>query len=667
MPWFWRRGYYPRRRRTWRRRPRGLFRRRLWRTKRRRRYPVRRKLPFLRLKQWQPRYINKLKVTVTVPLYATTKDRINHNSTLYLDEIAPHNVPSLGGFSINVFTLNTLYELFLQGRAWWSHSNNDKPLIRFTGTKILLYRAESSDYVFKYFNCYPMVVSMEAYNSTQPTFMTLSKNHLIMRCKKHNYIKKPYHKIKVHPPAQLTNKWFFQKDLANTPLLMTFATGMSLDRFYMSSNSQSTTTGFKGLNTNYLKYHNFTQQTTSGYHPMDSLYFWTVQQSTTKPNIDDIEFQNLIYLGNTQNMQPGTTIKDCNQSTDWTTKKNTYKSDWGHWGNPFIPFYFTGPWFMLYTKTHLSDMLDQMDNGSSKLSSLKSKAEKYHFKQWTEPLIFEYRYNPFGDTGPNNKIYLVSLDSLEPNWDPPQDEKQQNNDLPLWLGLWGFTDYMKLNKIEFDTKKLLVIQTSHVLPQHKYIVPIDQDFLNGNSPFRDRGQVTASDRLQWHPKGSFQLQSITNICQTGPGTIKLPTNVSAEAHMKLTFYFKLGGCAQPIKLIDKPSDQPDFPIPRTESGQCSLQSPETAIQNYFYSFDWRRHFLTKKAADRIEKDTLPEIITIPPTGIHSLNARPPIQETSQGSPETEEKEAETLLQLFNLLKSKQHNYRQRILQLMLSE
>lgn len=604
---------------------------------------------------------------MTVPLFATTNQRLNHNGTLYLDEIAPHNVPSLGGFTINVFTLNSLYNLFLQGRAWWSHSNNDKPLIRFTGTKIILYRPESSDYIFKYFNCYPMSVSMEAYNSTQPTFMQLSKNHLIMRCKKHNYIKKPYHKIKVHPPAQLTNKWFFQKDLANTPLLMTFCSAMSLDRYYMASNSQSTTTGFKGLNATYIKYHNFTQQTTSGYHPMNSLYFWAVQQSTTKPQIENIQVQNLIYLGNTQNMQPGTTIKDVSTSDTWDEKKQKYKSSWGYWGNPFIPFYLVGPWFILYTKTHLSDVLDQMNLPTTTISELNKLQEKYHFKQFTEPLIKDYRYNPFADSGPNNKIYLVDLNSQEDNWDPPQDKSQQNDNLPLWLGLWGFSDFQKLNKVDFDTKRLIVIQTSHIWPQDKYIIPIDMDFLNGNSPFRGRGEVTASDKLQWHPKGAFQLQSITSICQTGPGTIKLPPNVSAEAHAKLTFYFKLGGCAQPIKFIEKPSDQPDFPIPRTESGSCSLQSPETAIENYFYSFDWRRDFLTKAATDRIQKDSGSEILTLPPTGIHCLNARPPKETTQTGTEETEEKEAATLLRLFNLLKDKQHSYRQRILQLMLSE
>lgn len=613
---------------------------------------------------WQPKYINKLKVTTTLPLYLTTKDRINHNMSLYLDEITAHNVPSAGGFSINVFTLNNLYNLFLQGRAWWSHSNNETPLVRFTGAKITLYRSESSDFIFKYFTCYPMSVSLEAYNSTQPSFMQLSKNHYIMRCKKNNYLRKPTKKIKIRPPSQLTNKWYFQKDLADTPLLMTFASAMSLDRYYLPSTAPSTSTGFKGLNTKMILYHNFQQQTTHGYHIKDGIYLWSVQQTTPTPNtLQNIQAQNLIFLGNAQNAQTGQTIKDAAGTTvtEWSQMKTHYLSSWTYWGNPFIPPYLTGKFILLYTKTHPSDVLQKVPSKETTLASI----EGSPFKYWADELIIQYRYNAFQDSGPGNKIYLTDLHSQTPDWEPPASEKEQNNNLPLWLGLWGYSDFQKLNKVPFDTERLVVIQTTHVWPPDKYIVPIDDDFLAGNSPFRPN-QLIPSDKLYWHPKGSFQLQSLTTICQTGPGTIKLASNISAEAHMKLTFYFKLGGCAQPIKNIDKPSDQPDFPLPSTEHGSYSLQSPATGIENYFYSFDWRRHLLTKKATDRIQKDTDSEIPFIASAGLSSLNAAP-LQTAPEGTEETSEEEKETLLNFFNLLKHKQQRYRERILQLMALE
>lgn len=581
--------------------------------------------------------------------------------TLFEEQIAPHNVPSLGGFSINVFTLNNLYNLFLKGRAWWSHSNNESPLIRYTGATITLFRAESSDYIFKYYNCYPMEVSLEAYNSTQPTFMQLSKNHKIMRCKKHNIIRKPYTKIHVKPPAQLTNKWYFQKDLADTPLLMTFATAMSLDRFFISSTSQSSSIGFYGLNTKIIKFHDFIHPTTHGYRFQDQIYIWSVQQSTPKPDsLTNIELQNLIYLGYAGKMQPGKTIKDADPTSthSWTEKLDYYSQHWDHWGNPFIPYYFKGTGILLYTNEAPGATIIKMKakQANDKVSSLPQ------FKYFVEPLITEYRYNYFADTGPGNKTYLVDLNSIEPTWDPPPDEKLQNNNLPIWLSLWGFTDWYKLNKIPVDTERLIVLQTNNIWPPDKYIVPIDLDFLKGNSPYRGPNEVTASDKLNWHPKGCFQYQSITSIC-TGPGTIKLPQNVSAEAHMNITFYFKLGGCAQPIKNIDKPGDQPDFPIPRIDTGSNSLQSPETPIESFLYSFDWRRHFLTKRATQRIEESPITEISPITPTGFSLLNALPSKQKTPEGTAETTEKEKEALFQFLKLLREQQQTYRQRILQL----
>nr|UGV36479.1 MAG: ORF1 [TTV-like mini virus] len=667
MPWNWyRRGYYQRRRRLWRRRPRGFVRRRLWRRRNRRFYKrrVRRKLPFLRLKQWQPHYINKLKVTTTMPLYITTKDRIDHNSTLYLDVPAPHSVPSLGGFSINVFTLNNLYNLYLQGRAWWTRSNNEAPLIRYLGCTATIFRPESSDLIFKWHNCFPMTVSAEAYNATQPSIMLISKKHKTIRCKKHNFLKKPYTKVHIKPPAQLSNKWYFQKDLADTPLVMTFAAATSLDRYFIASNSQSTTIGFYGLDTSLITYHDFRQQTTLGYHPSQTLYLWSFQQGQTpKPTLETLEAQNLIFLGQSQKKQMGNTIKDAKQQTEdlttkWNDIKTRYSSSAEYWGNLFEPPYLTGKYDVLHTTDPLRTTL-------SKMTSPTTKANQLNLHYFVQPLIKEYRYNSFEDSGPNNEIYLANLHSLTPGWQRPTDEKETNDNLPLWLGLWGWGDFQKLNKIDVDTDRLFVLRTKHIHPPDPYVVPIDLDFINGNSPFRGKLEVTASDKLNWHPKGAFQIQSITAICSGGPATIKLPPNTSAEAHVKMKFYFKLGGCAQPIKNIAKPGDQPDFPLPNNQYESNSLQSPETAIENYLYSFDWRRDFITKSATERMEKYTEPEITVVAPTGLHACNALPaPESEPTERTPEETEEEKKTLLQFFRLLRLKQRQYRQQIIRLM---
>lgn len=662
-PWY---GYYNRRRaRRWG--ARRFVRRRLWRRRRRRRYRprVRRKLPFLKLKQWQPKYINKLKVITTVPLYLTTKDRIDHNLRLFEDEILPHNVPGGGGFSITTFTLNSLYDLYLQGRAWWTHSNNELPLIRYTGCTMTLYRAESSDYIFKYYNCYPMYASLEGYNSTQPSFMKLSKNHRIIRCKKHNYSKKPYTKLHIKPPAQLLNKWYFQKDLANLPLVMTFATAMSLDRYYQASNSQSTTIGFTGLNTNIIKFHDFQQQTTHGYRPQDGLYLWSYQQAESPPpTLNNVKIKNLIFLGNAQNMQTGQTIADAVKAfpnLDYQQKINKYLSSWTYWGNLFLPGYLKGALPLIKTTQAPATVLAMYTDLEQTTKDYKTQVKKNPFEHFVDPLLQQYRYNGIGDSGPTNKVYLTSLHYQQPNWDEPTDDTETNNNLPLWLALWGFADWQKLNKKAVDTDRLVVLYSKHIHPPDRYVVPIDPDFLNGKSPYRDN--TSAADKLYWHPKTSMQYQSINAICTGGPGTVKLPPNVSAEGHMTVKFYFKLGGCAQPIKQIDLPSDQPDFPLPNNELGPNSLQSPQTSIENFIYSFDWRRHFLTKAATQRISTDKELEMSSLTSTGFNSLNAPPPQQTTSTRETEDSQEKEETLQQLISHLRQLQQKYRHRILKL----
>nr|UGV36563.1 MAG: ORF1 [TTV-like mini virus] len=677
MPWFYRRPWYPRRRRLWRR-TRKAFRRRLWRNRTyKRRYRVRRKrkLPFLRLKQWQPIYIQKLKVKLTVPLYITTGQRIANNLRLYEDQITPHYVPGGGGFSITAFTLQSLYELFQKGQCWWTKSNNEMPLIRLTGTKITLYRAESSDYIFLYHRCYPMNANVETYNATQPSIMRLNPRHIIMRCKKHNDAKKPYKKIFVKPPAQLTNKWFFQKDIATTPLLLTMASGMSLDRYYLNSNAVSTTIGFSGLNTNVFKYHNWVTPTTHGYHPRDQLYLWSFQQNTeTNPpkpaELQNIKVQNLIYLGNPTKNSPGTTIYDSRQSydpeTNWPQLVDHYTTQSGYWGNIFIPFYLTKlSGIVLFSNIAPNDVLKKFSKGSETIGSKQTLTNTYYFNYFREPFIINYRYTPHADTGIDNNVFFTSNTEITQGYYPPRDTTLSRAQLPLWIACWGLIDWEKLSKGDkIDTQYFINIKTHFTNPETPTtILPLDDDFLNGNSPYRPPNNVTPSDALNWHPKTTFQYKTINAICSTGPGTIKLPHNISAEAHMDLTFYFKLGGCSQPIKNIESPSAQPDFPHPDNFFSSTSLQSPNTPITNYLYSFDWRRNYLTQKALERIQECEQPETSTFIPTGISGLNLLP-IQETTSEREETSEEKEKTLQLLLRHLQQQQQHYKQRIIRLM---
>lgn len=614
-----------------------------------------------------------MKITAIIPLYMTTNDRVANNLRLYEYEIAPQYVPSLGGMSITTFSLSALFQLFQQGRAWWTQSNNEMPLIRYTGCTMYFYRADSSDYIVNYHNCYPMTPSLQTYNSTQPTIMQLNNRHIIVTCKKNNNHRKPYKKIKIKPPAQLTSKWFFQKDLANIPLLMLMCSTMSLDRFYLHSTAISSTFGFTGLNTNFFKYHDWYQTTTAGYFPQSNTYLWSFQQSApyTPKKITEIKLKNLIFLGSTNTVSPGTTIGDTTTTdegtkTDVQKKIDKYIETPGLWGNIFISFYIKGPGQIIWSKQHPRFLLKESRYYNQ--SSLETTLQETDFFPQTVPLLINYRYNPLADEGTGNKIYLKDTNTHEDNWDPPPSQEMQNNNLPLWIGLWGYIDFFKSTKSSqtIDTKKVLVLQTKYITPKTDTIVPIDDDVLQGYSPYRKF--ISGSDIDNWHPKTTFQYQTINKFNVSGPGTIKLPPNVSAEAHVRVKFYFKLGGCAAPTKNIEDPEIQPKFPTPNNILQPNSLQSPETSIDNFLYSFDWRRGYITPQATKRISNIEEIKKTFIDSTGINLLN--PPTfkstESSSDGETTEEEAEKETLQQLIHKYQQQQRKYRRRILQLMQS-
>nr|UGV36711.1 MAG: ORF1 [TTV-like mini virus] len=653
MPWYWRRPYY--RRHTWRRRPRRIFRRKYWRRRRRRYRRVRRfkrKLPFLPLKQWQPTQIRKLKIMGIMPLYITTHERVSNNLELYIDSIAPHLVPGGGGFSVQQYTLNGFYELFQKGRCWWTQSTKSWPLIRYLGCKLDLYRSEKSDYIFSYHRCYPMRATIETYQSCQPTILQLQKNHKMIRCKTHNYNRKPYKRLKIKPPAQMENKWFFQKDIAGTPLLMTQCCASSFDRWFASSQATSTTIGFKSLNPETFQLHNFRRPPTTGYIPRSGVYLWAVDNG--EHEWKNIKFKDLIYLGNSNILQPGAKYETVN---NW---ENYFSSD-THWGNIF------------YIKYLLQEVRILVSNKSpSELKSIykdsPTKTVEGHFTLRDIPNVIDMRYNPLKDRGDQNEIFLVNIDNDNTPITIPTDPNLKTENLPLWIAMMGFIDFQKRQATvqKVDTNYMVVIHTKYIEPKNlSYIIPIDLDFFNQKSEYRD--DLTEYDRTNWHPKTIYQYRSCNEIVACGPGTVKLPKSISAEAHLRFVFYFKLGTCSGETKDIKNPEDQPKFPTPNNLLRTNSLQSPETPIETFLYNFDWRRDFLTKKAADRIQEYCLSEIPSIKSTGLRILQTETSPESSQTSDQEEEEKQKETLQLLIQQHQLRQRELKRRLLQLLTNQ
>nr|UGV34736.1 MAG: ORF1 [TTV-like mini virus] len=662
MP-YWRYRRYPqRRRRIWRRRFRRPFFNRFWRKRRHRyRHRVRRrlKLPYLTLRQYQPPHINKLKIKGTVPLFITTSETISRDYTMYSYNTVPHLQPNGGGYSIITFNLGAFWQMFQKVLCIWTQSNNELPLIRYTGCQIKLYNSEHADYITNYHNCFPMTPNLDTFNSTHPTIMQLNNRHKIIPCRKNRRNPKPYKKLKLKPPSQMTKKWYFQNELCDTPLLMLMTASMSLDRYYQSSNSISTTIGFKSLNTDIFQSHNFKTNQTSGYQPKPGFYMWAI--SNGDKAIEEEFVIDLIFLGQTELYTQGKPIRQTKTNgKTWVQTFNDYTTSKTHWGNPFDPTYLEEHLTILLTQKSPHELLIKYT--SSKEFNDQTKIGHGVFTEPTGNLIIDCRYNPLSDNG-NNHIFLEPINKQDNHpWSQPTDPKLEGRSYPVWLSTWGFLDYQKDRlKESMDLDYVFIITSDYIHPRLGFFLPIDEDFLNGRSPYgEDNTKPTITDQKHWQPKVRFQTRTINTIASCGPGTIKLSPQTSAEAHADFIFYFKLGGCAPKTKTIENPKEQPVYPTPNNFFQQPSLQNPEYPATSFIYNFDQRRHYFTKKATERLSE--IPSIKTTVSsiTGGNRLHQETQKETSSESESETE---TQTLLQQLKHQYRKQHRFKQRILQL----
>nr|UGV37617.1 MAG: ORF1 [TTV-like mini virus] len=641
MPFYTRRRW-PRRRYRWFRRWRA---RRPFRPRYRRRYWVRnysrkRKLYKITNKTWQPKVIRRTKIKGTYPVFMCTKHRINNNMIQYLDSIAPEHYYGGGGFSIMQFSLQALYEEFIKAKNWWTQTNCFLPIIRYLGCSFRFYRTEFYDYVVLIERCYPLSCTDEMYLSTQPSIMMLTKKCIFVPCKQNSKSRKPYKRVRVKPPSQMSTGWHFAQDLANMPLVVIKASVCSFDRYYTDSTAKSTTIGFITLNTATFKLHDWQDPPTSGYKPQENLWFYGALNGTPS-DPENTDVKELIYLGGTGPYEKGIPIKD--------TAINTYFSSPKLWGNIFHDDYTQGTSPVFVTNKSPTTIISEWD-------TLKTKTVKNSntFTLRTIPLWLPCRYNPFADKATNNKIWQVSIHSDHTQWKPIDNPLLQRNDLPLWLLVWGWQDWQKKNQqtSQPDINYLTVISSPYIscYPKQDYYVLLDDGFWEGHSTYIDT--ITDSDKKHWYPKNRFQIETLNTIANTGPGTVKLRENQAAEAHFTYHFNFKLGGCPAPMEKICDPSKQTKYPIPNNQQSTTSLQSPDNPIQTYLYDFDERRGLLTERASKRIKQDYASEKTVLPFTG--TATDLPILKTTSPEESSSEEEEEQQAEKKLLQLRRKQH-------------
>nr|ALN98251.1 ORF1 [Gorilla anellovirus] len=597
MPYYWQRNF--RWRRNWRRRLNPYTRRRLrlWRfrnpirqRRRHRRRVRKRKLKYLTLRQWQPKTIRNCKIKGLICLFQAGHERFSNNWGQYQASYVPEHWPGGGGWSLLVFSLGALYQEFQLLRNWWTTSNRGLPLVRYLGCSFKFYQSEHTDYVATYTTCYPMTDTKYMHANAQPSRMLMSYQKVIVPCKKTNPKRKGYIKKYIKPPKQMLNKWFFQKGMCNTGLVLLTTTACSLDQYYLSNNNISNNITLCSLNTTPFTHKAFQQDiTTKPFTPKPSFYLIGSKNGEQK-----LKYKDLIILGNTHDYTDGHTFSEVIGRTTgkFTSQDVTKYMKKENWGNPFYSEFLKESQRVWITNT------DPLKDFNRELTS-----EVQNITELSNPIVVKCRYNPNKDTGEGNIAYFLKNTKEENGWRAPTGEDLYIDGFPLWILLFGWADWQKKLAIQqqIDINYMLVVQTPFISPPLPYYVFLDNNFIDGLGPHGQ--QRTPSDSAHWYPKFLYQQSTVNAICISGPGSPKGEGVKSIQAKMEYTFRFKWGGCPAPMENITDPCQQSIFPVPDKINQRLQIQSPELCPTTNLYSWDERRQTITKTAAKRLKTDS----------------------------------------------------------------
>lgn len=570
------------------------------------------------------------------------RGRINNNFIISSESYVPTSEPGGGSFSILQITTRVLYDEYLAGRNWWTKGNAGLPLQRYILAKIKFYRSTTTDYIVTINRTPPFEVSLDSYLSTQPTRHLMNHNAFIVPKLGRGPNKKTYIKKKILPPALLQNKWYFQQDMYNIPMLMITVSATSLDQMFAPEDQISTNITLYSLNTNAIQRANWEQiPYNTKAVGTENIYLWS--HNGTNPN--NLTWKGATLLANTRIYTDGKELTDTQKPdklSEITDQKNMQ-----YWGNPFT-----------HTHQHKDNTIyyGKKPKDSDTLTSAANLLP-------LDSLYIECRYNPFKDKGRGNKVYLVSTDTGNPSFlSIPTNSKLLIENLPLWLILWGWGSWLEKSRPIAHLKEewQVVIQSPYVYPKLPCYVFVDKYF---RDPSEYKAEYTQTDLAHWHIKYEMQEEQLEVIAQTGPGAPKINQVKQIECHCNYNFLFKWGGNPAPMETITDPSEQEKFPTPNNQLQGLEVSSPNKPKEFYLYHFDEKRSTITKKAAKRLKSDLTTE------TFFTDCGAKDiPLQTQEESNESSEEEEIQTSQQTTDAIRlqllKQRFQYRQRLKQLL---
>nr|UHK06441.1 MAG: ORF1 [Torque teno midi virus] len=606
MPFWWqrrkrwwrgrRRPFYKRKYKYKRRRPRRrIYKRKYRRTYRRGRKrfkKVRRKKKTITIKQWQPETIKKCKIKGiainTLGVQGTQYRCYTPNKYEYT--IAKQ--PGGGGFGVERYTLEYLYKQNKAGNNIWTISNANLDLVRYTGCQFKFWRHPHIDFVGFYSRDYPMQLQKYTYPDSHPHNILLKKHMFLIPSLLTKPKGKRYVKVRMKPPRQMVNKWFFQESFADTGLITLHTSAADLRYPHLGCCNTNQLASMLVLNTDFYQNAGWANPHNPIVPTQENKWYvpYNISQAVTK-----VKYKN----------------QDINITTYLTPHDKTITYSEG--------------WFQ---------------------TKLIGASEILTPHQQNAPLR-GCRYNPTKDTGENTSVWLTNV--LSGTYQPPKtDLDLYLTGLPLWQLLLGFLDWVKQKKQDptFLQSYYLCFHSDAIEPKpgsKQVFIPVDYNFVQGKGPYDSL--LSDWDTKHWYPLLKHQLETINNIVATGPFIPKLDTlkNSTWELYSNYTFYFKFGGSALPEPDTKDPAQQGTHEVPDKLSAPIQIINPQkNTAAAMLHNWDFRRGLITNSAFKRMcENAETDSDIT---TDVPKKKKKTELQENTLPIISKEAQEVETCLQ-----------------------
>lgn len=544
------------------------------------------------------------------------------------NRLTPSRAPGGGGFGVERFTLQYLYNEWKARNNIWTSTNQNTDLGRYLGCSFTFYRHPDTDFIVKYDRQGPFNIEKYSYMSMQPQEMLLGKHKRIILSKLTNPVGRLKHKIKIGPPKLLTNKWIFQSELAKQDLVQISGTAANFRYPTLGCCNENRILNLYSLDTDFYQDPKWMQKHTasSPWKPY--------------PTID----KTITFHYKTQQGQEGT-VQVSTDENKWLTLD-------GGWFQPKI--------LAAYKVTQ---------SGTAKALL---------------PMVL-LRYNPADDTGPGNIITIVDL--VGGSWQGPYQEQYTIRDVPLWMGLNGYVNYvisksgdkgiMEHNIVCVKSSALYRLPTAST---QKLFPLVGAKFVQGKPPYDQ--PLTTEMSNAWYPRYLHQQEPLNDIVCCGPLVPKFynQTNSTWELQYFYRFYFKWGGPELGDPPVDDPKNKGETYNEYSITRPIQISNPlKNKTESLLHPWDFRRGIITKRAFERMcenletDSDFYPDAETPKKKKKVTCELRNPQEEIQEvqdcllslcQTQETEEEDPNNLQQLILKQKIQQQQLKHNILVLL---